>query len=389
MAYGKDELKSDEFHRNRFARAFPVYYVCSAIALPLWFAGFGSVPSYDITAITLSIITTVIPVNTFFIFVLGVPIDGPGWTISTLAVMWLLFPCTYPRIKSMESSSIVRLIADLYWLQLAVLFILFFGLVFILGFWPAFAAATMQPLSRFPLFVMGICAGELCLRQDNALNALWSNCILSMFPPCKCCSIRESLVSSTVPTMQRFASCFFSLLGAFLITFIVDTAVRVQGGGGILGAVWLQAMVPAAQLQIIVHLTSADVIRSDVGAFLGGQVMQFLGKISMCIYLIHWPVIYMLCWAIEGDSLSWPRDWSCPDDSNHDACQNKIDHFNNARTIPMWGIPVVIIISVLLATVLFCVVEEPCRKLLKTNSSRRAGVYIQTTTHSSSGTNNA
>jgi hypothetical protein len=41
-----------------------------------------------------------------------------------------------------------------------------------LGFWPAFAAATFHPLSRYPLFLMGIFAGELCNRYNQENNIL-------------------------------------------------------------------------------------------------------------------------------------------------------------------------------------------------------------------------
>ena len=65
-----------KFQRNRFARVYPLYLVCTLAALPFWLAGYGSCNPYDTGCMVTSISTSVIPLTTTFILKLGVPLDG-------------------------------------------------------------------------------------------------------------------------------------------------------------------------------------------------------------------------------------------------------------------------------------------------------------------------
>jgi hypothetical protein len=49
----------------------------------------------------------------------------------------------------------VRGIAWCFWVQYGLVMVLFFLLYPALGFWSAFATATMNPFSRLPVFLMG------------------------------------------------------------------------------------------------------------------------------------------------------------------------------------------------------------------------------------------
>ena len=84
------------------------------------------------------------------------PRSGPAWTVTTLLIMWLFFPATLRRIQAIkQATTLVLGIQIMYWVQFWILLIVFFTTVGSLGWWPAFAAATMHPLTRFPIFVMG------------------------------------------------------------------------------------------------------------------------------------------------------------------------------------------------------------------------------------------
>lgn len=84
-------------------------------------------------------------------------------------------------------------LTTLYWVQLVVLFLAFYVLAPFLTFWPAFAAATMHPITRYPLFLMGSYAGELLKRASAdptlKLSALWPQKLL-LFPCSACCCAR-------------------------------------------------------------------------------------------------------------------------------------------------------------------------------------------------------
>lgn len=363
------------FYRNRFARAFPVYYVCTFLAIPLWFAGYGGAdPLGNLGAVIASIVVSVLPVCTFFIFLLGGPIDGPGWTICTLAVMWLFFPYSYPAIRARSDEQLTTDITNYYWLQLTLVLVIFPSLIVFTGFWPAFAASTMQPLVRYPLFLMGAFAGELCRRRQGQ-PLLWPNSGLGFFPACCCCKVEYDTALATAEgcasdawSKRCWNACLLLVAVTLSITF-VDATVRYQGGNvdaSILGAWWYQAIVPFIQLEIIVALTrQTGDDQSSIQKIFLHPVSQWLGKLSMCTYLIHWVFIYYLCWLIEGKTLQWPEDYDCEDGPEHDECVEEIEDFQRARKIPVWGIFVVILTSLLAAEVLHRLVEVPGRRLLR------------------------
>ena len=70
--------------------------------------------------------------------------------------------------------------------------------------------------------------------------------------------------------------------------------------------------------------------------------MQFLGRISMSLYLVHMPTIFWINCAIIG-----------PFPMSIKPAEIKL---------PIWAIPIHVIISVILGIILTLYVEEPARK---------------------------
>lgn len=355
------------FYRNRLARAYPVYLLCLFYSLPLWFYGYGSLSSTDIPSIVSSIVLSVVPLCTLFMFLLGSCIDGPGWTICTLFVMWLIYPITLKNIQSMTSRQLLDGIVFNYWLQFILVLVLFFITIIFLGFWPAFALSTMNPITRYPLFLMGVYAGEISLRDGR--NSSLSSSMLLLFPLSQCCcSGTESTgtVDRRYYWSRRATIQGISLLILTLIVTGLDAFVKfTKSSTGLLGEIWFQAIVPFAQLDLIMAL-SHDGGESFISKCLQHPILLWLGKRSMCIYLIHYPLIYYLCWMIHGRSLTWP---TCSDSS--DTCSDQWSQFNEVRTIPLWGIPIVASLTIFLSALVYYFVEEPSRKLLKTSNNRR------------------
>jgi hypothetical protein len=249
----------------------------------------------------------------------------------------------------------------------------------------------MNPVTRFPLFLMGVYTGVLCLRHPSSsaqatekeaeekgieeksssplpwLSSFYLfpflSCSSSSVPPAPVSAVADSEVWSRRATYQSV-----SLLLSTLIVWGIDTWNLSQGGGGILGSVWFQAIVPFSQLEVIVGLTR-DRSSSLAGRYLRTPVGDWLGERSMAIYLVHYPLIFYLCWIIHGKSLSWPANLDCTKfdkgTSQYDTCQSDLRSFNDAQSIPEWGIPVVCVSAVLLAAFLYTTVETPCRKLLR------------------------
>ena len=477
------DLNKLDFYRNRFVRAFPTYYLCTAFALPLWFCGFGSVDPSKKAGIVLSIVTSIIPLDTLFIFLLGLPIDGPGWTICTLGIMWLWFPYSYKHIKMQSNEQLLQNIVYYYYIQAILVFIVFFVLVNFVGGWPAFCGATMNPIVRYPVFLMGMYAGELCHRNILIKQLPWPKSYFWILPISSCCckydlllprsactypvhgqqqnmyqpqpflsqqhqyQVQPQLVNgipqyvlipheaidstptpipyvnniqntqqvqsnhstipisndasthtqqvqvqsthSTIPISNDASThthvltaetiywnrqtdinmCVYLLLT--LIVIILDTISRYQDSGtGILGSLWLQAIVPFLQLEILVGLTMVDIKSSISGRLLNNNLIQWLGALSMTIYLIHWVILNYLCFAVNGTSLTWPTTFNCDQYKNQSSseysdCRDELNHFNHARELPMWGIPVVIAVTMVVSIIIFYGFEEPIRRKLK------------------------
>ena len=74
------------FWNNRFVRVYPLYLLTSLFALPFWLYGYGDVSPLNTPAIVVTSITTVLSLNSSFLFLLGGSLSGPGWTIGTLMV---------------------------------------------------------------------------------------------------------------------------------------------------------------------------------------------------------------------------------------------------------------------------------------------------------------
>ena len=89
-----------------------------------------------------------------------------------------------------------------------------------------------------------------------------------------------------------------------------------------------------------------DAGQSLTSQFFKTRVMQFLGRISMSLYLIHVPLIFWIKLIIHG-----PAKW--------------VEGKNPELTMPNWAIPIHLLVSLAFGTLLTLFVEDPARKFLK------------------------
>lgn len=375
---------SKRFYRNRFARVMPVYYLCNLLAAPLVYIGFNQHLSPGNTReIVSNVIVNVIPIATLLDLLFGSNFDGPAWTICTLVIMWLFVPRHLPRAQRKTDHELVRSIINMYWLQLFTAIFIFFGLVAFVGFWPAFALATFHPITRLPLFYMGMYAGLLCLRYPGG-DLPWPTSCFKFFPVNANNKSKRSVDttkdrehSNSTEEHGLRATQFWSrasvlhswqLLILTLTVSLVDAYVKFKlGGDSIFGEVWLQAIVPYAQLSLIVALSR------DGGASLAARVLcrpfaQWLGKISMSLYLVHYPLIFYTCCIIHGGPMRRPSEFHCnklPDIDTQHTCEVEVKAWQDAFVLPIWGIPLVTCASLLLGGLIHYTVEEPARRVLR------------------------
>lgn len=135
------------------------------------------------------------------------------------------------------------------------------------------------------------------------------------------------------------------------------------------------------QLNILVALTR-DGRLSLVSRALGTRLAQWLGKVSMDVYLVHWPLIAYFALALHG-----PRNFEtllkcygvADDDDNASAAADP-EHYDEclqamaaAKRFPPWGVAVILPLALLAGEVLYRCVDEPARKLLRRREGQGQG----------------
>ena len=158
------------------------------------------------------------------------------------------------------------------------------------------------------------------------------------------------------------------LLVITAVTIILDTVARYAWGadGGIAGALWLQCLNPFSQLCLIVALTRAKG-QSIVSSVLRHKAAQWLGKLSMSIYPVHFVFLFYLRWIVANRvTLSWPAEFDCDSydagSAKRQRCNHDLNEYNKYHEVPDWAVFVVTPLSILAAQLLVSAVEEPIRK---------------------------
>lgn len=394
-----------QFIINRLLRVLPAYYVCTCIVIPCVFAGYAGFDPHNKEYIKLSFITTFIPTSSWFGFLLGSALDGPSWTVQTLIGLWLMFPFLLNWLHQKSDAELLVWVRWFYWIQMLVLIVVTVVLLIFLGFWPGFCFGTMNPLSRIWCFAMGVAAGIVSLRHKANDTMPWFSDSLWFMPfrswNCKCYQSLDDRAKELLPehSSKDFEQVMFVqtyvILGLTLSTFVLDAIIRsLTGGASILGSIWLQALVPYSQLNILVAMTrhnsytpvstagastsastNGGVVPVEpqpqnniISAFLRHPVVQWLGDLSMSVYLIHYPMAYYLLWANHGKStLHWPLELDCSKyDKNtmeYDTCQNEVDTFITDSAWPQWTFVVLPFLSIVVAFLIFQFIEKPFNKL--------------------------
>jgi peptidoglycan/LPS O-acetylase OafA/YrhL len=253
---------------------------------------------------------------------------GPAWTISTLAFFYLVFPWLLGWHQKQSDHSLSRWIMILFVLQAIVYFGISLAIVGIDPLW-SFWAAHAWPVSRLPVFDMGLVAGLLVLRQRRPDRDVSVN------------------IMGVAAAERRIWAGRTDRRAGLLTALIIGLSVIDIFGTDLWGSWWLQGVFPYLMLQVIVGLSIIEPgEKSLTRNVLTWPPFLFIGKISLALYLVHEIVIYYVKWVARPDQPFF------------------------FEAMPVWGIAVVIPVSVALAVLLERFVERPARDSLRGTSRR-------------------
>jgi len=314
----KSKFDGKNFYQRRCARTIPLFWLTNLMAIPLFLLN----NTFDWGTIV-SIVMTIFTTNTWFFYPLF--LNGPSWFVSTIWFYYWIFPSLLPRLQryTAERKQKWLIIHFVIQLLIAVVFIVGVGLVFDDTGMIGFLTAYFWPVARLPQFIMGVLAG--LLRNEGlgmrAKHSSWS--------------------------LKQWSKCSNIMGASFVVSLvaisIIANAVGIQLGGpsdeGAFYITLLQSVVAWWAMEFIISLTFED--ESVVSKLLSSKLAVYLGRISYGVYLIHFLVIQYISYIAYGETAV------------------------DASFIPIWCIPVMWIISVILGILLNRFIEEPLRKKLR------------------------
>lgn len=259
---GSEENAAPAFYRARFARLYPTYLFAFLLFLPGAIdkyivhqpAGVGGGPAILVVSATLYclMLQAWTPLAQSW--------NGPSWSLSVEAFMYLSFPFIGWRLKKLSDRNNLLLLCGAWLVPVAVAFAYIGGLVS-RNTWQTFLANN--PLLWTPLFVMGICGTRF------------------------------------LPGWNRVSRFKASMISTAALVALVGLAMRWP-------AAWTEIFVTGGVAPLLLGLV-VFFSRSSGGLsrVIGGEIFNTLGKASYVIYIIQAPMWHY--WQLFTDFLTSTR----------------------------------------------------------------------------------
>ena len=113
-------LDCRKFYQNRFARTAPSFYLANLLTILMYDPLFG----INHSSFFIRCVFTLTITNSWFTFLNSndfsiTPFHGPSWTISTLSMMYLLYPWFIHNLEKLSSREVTKTMNMLHCIQLA------------------------------------------------------------------------------------------------------------------------------------------------------------------------------------------------------------------------------------------------------------------------------
>eukprot|EP00971_Amphidinium_carterae_P097440 1928274-Amphidinium_carterae.1 len=148
--------------KRRFGRVGPMYYSACLLAAPMQLLGWGYICPRDTFHQAASVVSSLTFTSPTFLYYFGPVVACPGWTVCTLMGIWLFAGRWLAQAQRMSDEQLVRAIRSCHLVQFVFCW-LTVPLERKIGYWRAFAFCTQHPLTRAPVFLMGLYAGLLAV----------------------------------------------------------------------------------------------------------------------------------------------------------------------------------------------------------------------------------
>ena len=322
LRYTDHEIGSKTFVQRRLYKILPIYYFSLVLAFPLIFLGHNYFHPKMNHFTFWSCLLSLLGVQSWVVKYGFGPV-GPSWTLSTLWFFYLNYQWIQRRLEKKSNGYLQNTIITCHFTQLVLGTLLYF-----VPHWTGYWLATAWPISRIPIFVMGVSCGILCKRMDSDTSDTLSTLLNKNWV--------LPLKSNLEANLLLYVVCILSL---FLAKTLKKDLLLAREG---IFNTFLQLFFVYMQAMMMITLCIGH---SRIANALKCSILQFLGHISYALYLIHEPVLYWINYMYFG-----PIEW-------HD------NYKPGYIRLPAFLIPVHVLLSIgFAAAVTF--VERKCKHIV-------------------------
>jgi peptidoglycan/LPS O-acetylase OafA/YrhL len=268
LSPGARVQKASDFYWARFVRLYPAYLLAFLLFAPIAVERYILHPSLASTGHHTFLFSAVLsPLMLQSWTPLAQAWNGPSWSLSVEAFMYLVFPFIgFRLLKLSRRNTTFLLVAS--WLIPAGLAVAYISHLIPKAAWGLYI--TNNPLLWLPLFVMGICANQI-LPSWNAVATRRANQIST--------AAFVALISISLAWPHGWSDLFVTAGIAPLLAAVIVSFTRTSG--------WITRMI-------------------------GSHVLSKLGEVSYVVYILQAPLWHY--WQPLTNSLrvAWPQSGGVP-----------------------------------------------------------------------------